>query len=318
MAVMTYDQLALSWRPDSRRDHVFNLVAFCILAGFMILGIIISSIPVPEQKHETRILVPERVAKFITEKPKPKPKVVVQTEPKPLPVPSPLIRPKKLEHKKPLTKIEKQARKKASESGLLALTSQLSDLMDTKSVDKMVGSKIHEAKSINKAAGVNSNVLNAKTATGSNGVRQDVYSTGAAQQTSLDDNQLKLAKKLLASHGQLATLEDRGAKDQNRRQTRGDNVRAEEDVAYIMDEHKSMLHALYRRARRTNPGLKGKIVLELTILPSGKVSRVRIVTSELKDRVLEQQLVERIRQFDFGAHHVETLTVTIPVEFLPS
>ena len=99
---------------------------------------------------------------------------------------------------------------------------------------------------------------------------------------------------------------------------RGDNLRSEEDVAYVMDKHKSMLHSLYRRARRTHPGLKGKIILEITILPSGKVSKVRIVSSELHDKSLEQDLVARVRMFDFGSRTVEALTVTIPVEFLPS
>jgi protein TonB len=318
MTVISYEQLALNWSPDSKRDHVFNMIAFIVLVGFLILGLVVSSISVPKIKHNARVLVPERVAKFITEKPKPKPKVQPQPVPKPLPIPSPLVRHKKPKQKKPLTKLEKKARKKASESGLLALTSQLSDLMDTKSVDKMVGGKIHNAKNVNKAATINANVLTANSGTGSAVVRQNVYSAGATQGTRLDDNQLKLAKKLLASHGQIQIVDKHKSNQSNASRIRGDNVRAEEDVAYVMDKHKSVLHSLYRRARRAHPGLKGKIVLELTILPSGKVSRVRIVSSELKDATLEQRLVERIKLFDFGARPVETLTVTIPVEFLPS
>lgn len=318
MSTITYEQLALGWKPDSRRDHVFNVLAILVLFGFLVLGIVVSMIPVPKQKHNAPVRVPERVAKFITEKPRPKPKSVQLPVPKPLPVPSPLVRAKKPEQKKPLTKIEKKARKKAAESGLLALTSQLSDLMDTKSVDKMVGSKFRSTKNANLAASVNGNVLSAESGKGSSGVRHDVYSAGTNTGTKLDDNQLKLAKKLLASHGQIAIIDKNNSKSSSQSQARDENVRAEEDVAYVMDKHKSMLHALYRRARRVNPGLKGKIVLELTILPSGKVARVRILSSELMDRTLEDQLVERIRQFDFGARPVETLTVTIPVVFLPS
>ena len=318
MTVVTYEQLALNWKPDSRRDHVFNILAILMLLAFLLSGIFISSIPVPKTKHNTRILIPERVAKFITEKPKPKPKVQPQPVPKPPPIPSPLVRHKKPTQKKPLTKMEKKARKKASESGLLALTTQLSDLMDTKRVDKMVASKLHQAKNTSNAATVNSNVLTANSGKGSVGVRQDISSAGSGSGTKLDDNQLRLAKKLLASHGQVAIVSRHKSSDTSQDKVRGDHVRAEEDVAYVMDKHKSLLHALYRRARRVNPGLKGKIVLELTILPSGKVSRVRIVSRELKDPTLEHRLVERIKQFDFGARPVETLTVTIPVEFLPS
>ena len=85
-----------------------------------------------------------------------------------------------------------------------------------------------------------------------------------------------------------------------------------------MDLNKSKLHSLYRRARRHNPGLKGKIVLEITILASGKVSVVTIKSSELNDPALESRLIARVKQFDFGVQNLKTVTVTFPVEFLPS
>ena len=319
MAVITYEQLALGWKPDSRRDHIFNIIAICVLAVFLISGAILSSIPVPKPQRDVRVPVPERVAKFITEKPKPKPKEIHRTIPKPPPpLPKPLVRREKPEHKKPLTKLEKKARKKAEESGLLALTSQLSDLMDTRSIDKQVAGRVHASRGGDQAATVDSNVLSANSGQGSGGAGKSIASATTGQTTRLDDNQMKLAKKLLASHGRVTTVAADKSARQEAQAERGDNLRAEEDVAYIMDKHKSVLHALYRRARRSNPGLKGKIVLELTILPSGKVAKVRIVSSELHNHTLEESLVSRIRQFDFGARPVETLTVTIPVVFLPS
>ena len=78
------------------------------------------------------------------------------------------------------------------------------------------------------------------------------------------------------------------------------------------------MYSIYNRARRTNPSLKGKIVLEITILPSGKVSNVKIVSSELNDKKLESRLVSRIKLFNFGARDVKAVTVTYPIEFLPS
>ncbi len=85
-----------------------------------------------------------------------------------------------------------------------------------------------------------------------------------------------------------------------------------------MDKNKSKLHSLYRRARRSHPGLKGKIVLEITIAPSGKVLKVRIKSSELNDPKLESRLVARIKRFDFGSYSVQKVTVTFSIEFLPS
>jgi TonB family protein len=85
-----------------------------------------------------------------------------------------------------------------------------------------------------------------------------------------------------------------------------------------MDKNKSKLHALYRKARRSNPGIKGKIVLEITISPDGKVLVVNIASSELNDSKLESRIVARVKRFNFGAANVKAVTVTYPVEFLPS
>ena len=118
-------------------------------------------------------------------------------------------------------------------------------------------------------------------------------------------------RQSLSSNGKLKT---KG----NKSRRRGDNVRSEEDVIFVMDQNKSKLHSIYRRARRGHPGLKGKIVLEITIAPSGKVLKVRIKSSELNDSKLESRLVARIKRFDFGSNSVEEVTVLFPIEFLPS
>lgn len=315
MTVATYEQLALGWRPDSRQDYKFNLIAVLALICSIIAGYIVTNIIVPKEPREARITVPERVAKFITAKPKPK--EIIKPKPKPVvPLPKPRFERKKLQDKKPLTKIEKKARKKAEESGLLALTKELSDLVDTSTLDNMVGSKINRKSGQSDAAKANTEILTANSGKGSSGVSQNTRG-GSVSGARLDDNQRQLARKLLASKGRITDAHSK-SNDNSSSKRRGSNLRSEEDVAYVMDKHKSMLHALYRRALRKNPGLKGKIVLEITILPSGKVSKVSIKSSELRDSKLEASLLARVRQFNFGVSKVKTLTVTVPVEFLPS
>ncbi len=312
MSVVTYEQLALGWHPDSRQDRRFNVALIIALVVSLMVGFTLTSIPIPKEQRDVKVKVPERVAKYITAKPKPKPKVIPEP-PKPKPIPKPKFERKKVEEKKPLTKIEKKARKKAEESGLLALTKELSDLVDTASVDSMVNKKINKNAKQAKTT-VNTDILTANSGKGSGGVSQQVRG-GTGSTARLDDNQRQLARKLLASKGNIA---DKPAAGSSQGKSKGQTVRSEEDVAYVMDKHKSMLHAIYRRALRKNPGLRGKIVLEITILPSGKVSKVRIKSSELKDASLEASLLARIRQFDFGSGATKSLTVTIPVEFLPS
>jgi protein TonB len=75
---------------------------------------------------------------------------------------------------------------------------------------------------------------------------------------------------------------------------------------------------MYGRAIHKEPGLQGKVVLELKIAPGGNVIDCKIISSELKTPELEAKLLARIRQFDFGAKDVDQMIVTWPVDFLPS
>ncbi|HHH45252.1 MAG TPA: energy transducer TonB, partial [Gammaproteobacteria bacterium] len=72
------------------------------------------------------------------------------------------------------------------------------------------------------------------------------------------------------------------------------------------------------RALRKDPTLQGKLVIRLTIAPSGKVTSISMVSSELGDPQLERKLVQRIKLFNFGAKAVDSVTITYPIEFLPA
>ena len=98
----------------------------------------------------------------------------------------------------------------------------------------------------------------------------------------------------------------------------GKASRAIEDVRLVFERNKGSIYAIYNRALRDEPGLQGKVVLKLTIAPSGGVTDLRIVSSELKMPDVEQKLLARIRTFDFGAKDVNEMVVNYPLDFLPS
>ena len=100
--------------------------------------------------------------------------------------------------------------------------------------------------------------------------------------------------------------------------TSGKASRAREEVEIVFDRNKGALYALYGRALRDQPELAGKVVLEFTILPSGEVSNVRVVSSELNDPELEKKIVARVRQIRFKPADVEPLTVSKPIDFFPA
>ncbi|MFO1217984.1 MAG: AgmX/PglI C-terminal domain-containing protein [Burkholderiaceae bacterium] len=98
----------------------------------------------------------------------------------------------------------------------------------------------------------------------------------------------------------------------------GKASRSIEEIKLVFERNKGAIYAIYNRALREDPSLQGKVVLELKIAPSGQVTDLRIVSSELKAHELEAKLLARIRQFDFGAKDVDLMVVSWPVDFLPS
>ncbi len=318
MPAVYYEQLALGWHPEGKSDSQFKLITAITISVALLFALVMSSIDVPEPDRQARAVVPERIANFILEKKeKPKPKVV-----KPKPKPKPIVKPKpkvkkvskKKEQKKPLTKTQKKARAKAADSGLLALGNELADLMDTSDISAMVGGKVKSSSSsATKVASVNTDMLTSDANKGSGGVNDSEYATRVGK-TQLSQREITQVRQSLLSEDAIAKAGD----EKRKKRSRTGGVRAEEDITIVFDQNKSKLYSIYNRARRKNPDLKGKIVLAITIAPAGHVVKVKIISSELKDAKLERRLLNRIKQFNFGAQKVEQVTVTYPIEFLPS
>ena len=71
------------------------------------------------------------------------------------------------------------------------------------------------------------------------------------------------------------------------------------------------------RALRSSPELQGKVVLKISISPSGKVTEIYIVSSELTDTVLEKKLIQRVKLINFGSEDVPVFTFNYPIDFYP-
>jgi len=333
MTTATYQQLALAWHPQSKSDKPFIIFAVIFVLLFVGLGLYMGSVELPKETKRAKVVIPERVAKFILEKPKPKPKpkVIKKEPPKPKVIKKdppkakdkPKVKKKQVKKEQVLTKKQVKARETASQSGLLALSNELSDLMDTSSIDAMVGNKIAKSTTSTSAASTaqRDNLLTADATKRSGGVSTAKVLNSSRSTVKLDGAQVAAAQQqLLASRADTSLVEGKAKEDLVAKTDfkRTGNYRPEEDIAYVMDKNKSKLHALYRKARRSNPGIKGKIVLEITISPEGKVLIVNIASSELNDTKLESRIVARVKRFNFGAANVKAVTVTYPVEFLPS
>ena len=313
MVSMNQKQTLLIWDQDRDSDVTFNGIMLVTSVTLLALGILISTIQVLKYDRSEQSIIPERIARYIAERSRPEPIPEARPQPAQPPKPEAQIQRPAPEERKPLTKVEEKARKSAQGSGLMALSKQLSALADASSINTMVAKKINTSPTNTSAATVDTRILTSDTGRKSEGVSQSAH-VGTVGTTKLVDNQQQLAQGLLIANSEKTA----GPAGKTGPQRRGSSLRGDENVAVVMDQHKSMLYSLYNRARRSNSSLKGKIVLVITIQPSGQVSSIVIKSSELNAPELEASLVARIKQFDFGKREGGPLTVTVPVEFLPS
>ncbi len=95
--------------------------------------------------------------------------------------------------------------------------------------------------------------------------------------------------------------------------------RTDEEIQIVFDRYKASLYRLYNRALRNDPTLRGQMVLRLTIEPDGSVSFIELQASDMDAPVLGDQIVERVRAFDFGAKEdIVAITIIYPIDFLPA
>jgi len=308
--------LSLPWSISAEDERRFRKVLITILLLTITLGVAIPMLPQVKKPVEKEIELPPRVAKLIFEKhiqpkPKPKPKPVVKPKPKPetkkKPLPKKKIPPrvvKKVPAEKPKVDAIEQARKKASSAGLLAMQDSLADLRD-QSVDELRGAK-RLSNNGSSARKTERALLTSKVGSGSQGIRTAAMSR--------DTGSTRLAARTATKVKSSISTTSANSKRKNSKTA----SRSIEEIQIVFDRNKSSIYSLYNRALRKDPTLQGKLVLSLTIAPSGKVTKIDLVSSELGDANLERKLVQRIKMFNFGAKQVDAVTLTYPIDFLPA
>ncbi len=308
--------LSLPWSISAEDERRFRKILSITLLLTVVLAIAIPYLPVFKKPAEEEIELPPRVAKLVFEKhvepkPKPKPKPeVVEKKPDPVkkkikPTKKPPTRVvKKQPVKKPKVDALEQARRKASSAGLLALQDSLSDLRD-QSVDELRGAR-RVSNTATTARKTERSLITSKVGGSSQGIN--------TSRLSRDTGSTKLAARTATEVKSSIANTSLNKKQRNSRNA----SRSYEDIQIVFDRNKGAIYSLYNRALRKNPGLQGKMVISLTISPSGKISSIKLVSSELGDLKLEQKLLRRIKMFNFGAKQVGDVTVTYPIDFLPA
>jgi len=300
-----YYSADLPWAVSEEEQERFRRILKRIFIFFLIFGIVMPLLPVPKVEREVMEEVPPRLAKLILERQevKPAPPPVTAPEPEPArakPVPKPT-------QPKPVQKKIETARKKAERSGLLAFKDELAELRDAPVAANLRRTAKLTAGAASSARVSERSLVTSNVAGGSGGIN--------TARLSRDTGGGGLAGRATTRVSSPVTG---GGGDGVRRGGSGQAARSIEEIKLIFDRNKAAIYALYNRALREDPSLQGKVILKLTIAPSGQVTACQVVSSDLRAPELERKLVARVRLFDFGAKKVDVMVVTYPIDFLPS
>lgn len=303
----------LPW-VEASEDRLFNRMVTFFIILFLLVSFYLNTITLPEIERKKLAEVSPRLAQLIVEKkkiPPPPKKKIKKPEPK-KEVKKPKEKPKPKPKKKPTAEERRAAAKqKAQKSGLMAMQDDLADLRE--SFDFSDISDLPQQKAGKEAlkTASTSDFLTARASRGSGGIKTDTLNrrlTGSE----LAQRKTTQVKSNIESDAKIAA--NASGKSKKSRNV----IRSQEEIERVFQKNKGSIFSIYNRELRKDPSLQGKVIVELTIDANGNVTKCILVSSELKNKALEKRLISRIKKFKFASRKVPSITVTYPIDFLPS
>jgi len=290
-----FRSMHMPWDKKDENEKRFKKYLLVALLYSILFALVVPyvELPAPDMEEETKI--PERIVKFIKKKePKPKPKkAAAQPAGK----------------KKPTTEEKEKARKKAAKTGLLAFKNNFADLMDNMSQPKL-GANAKLSKQGKRSKSTSRAMVLSQAQSGSSGINASSLSR---------DSGIQGDKIGSVGFSRVNSAIGTGAEDDRPLSSGPGPSRTDEEIQIIFDRYKAALYRIYNRELRKNPSLQGKMVLRITILPSGKVSNAKVESTDLDSALLSKKIIDRVKRFNFGAKKdVPTITILYPIDFLPA
>ncbi len=309
MSLATTNGYASSpWAPAAD-EKAFRLLVGVLMSFTISLSLIVFLIQLPEVSREAQEQLPPQFAELILKK----------AEPKPIPkIPEPVlpeVEPEAVEKiveeaiQAPALQTVRQAREKAQLSGLLAFKDDFAEMREQLDIASLTDTAAIQ-QGAGEAAQLDRSLLTAKD---------------GARKATVNVANLSRATGGIALAGRTTTRVDAPVEEEGmptgaiRLVTHHEkSERSIEKIRKVFDANKGAIYAIYNRALRQNPGLLGKIVLELVIEPDGHVSACRVVSTDMDDQKMINKLVTRVQLFDFGVRDVAVTKISYPVHFLPT
>lgn len=354
-ASISFRAPVLPWAIAPADEARFRRILRRVLAISVLMCLVLLLMPRPVEDRTAPVELPPRLAKLVLEREPPSPVKATPLAPttpaarpevaQPRPNATPLPRAVAPEARRPVPgkppgEVD-AARRKAAGVGLLAMASELAELRGAP-LAVQLKQDIKPGRGVGSGAGVGvgagtdpglpaRNLITSNAAGGSGGINTAAFSrdTGGG---GLAGRATTLVEGVAGGGGGGGpggggSASGKGGNGSGvggnaggtlSRGGSGKASRSIEEIKLVFERNKGAIYAIYNRALREDPALQGKVVLSLTIAPSGQVADLKIASSELRAPELEAKLLARIRQFDFGAKDVAQMVVTWPVDFLPS
>jgi protein TonB len=295
----------LPWEMGQEQDDRFRRIVRQAIILALVFSIVAPLLPVPETDPTQVEEVPQRFARLLLEKPIPPPPPVVQPKAEDKQLPEKAVE-QVAEKPKPKPEVQKQVREKAAQAGLLPFAEELASLRDSEVLDNLSADQQLGAES--EAEKVERSIIASNAGRSSGGVN----TSGMSRDTGGSGLDGRGTTKIMSPVAGI------GADGPRVRKGGSGPSRSREEIELVFEKNKGAIFALYNRALRRDPALQGKLVLQITIDPSGQVTACEILSSELNDVEMERKLVQRVKMFHFEAKDVAKVTTTKPIDFFPA
>jgi TonB family protein len=308
----------LPW-VDHQEDRSFRRIMIVSLLLFLGAGVVLNTIKLPEVVQKNLVDVSPRLAKLILEKQKIKPPPPKKEKPKEAKKKEPEKKKEKPKEKKKEKPKEKKkevkkpdAREVAKKSGLIAVSDELEDLRESFALDDVLKLPQQTSGKQEVKVATASDLLTSSAQKTSGGIKTDTLNRTIKTNELTQRQTTRVESKIEADGKKLAKASTSKSQQGTSAQ------RSADEIERVFQQNKGGIFNIYNRALRKNPSLAGQVVVELTIAPGGQVTAVKILSSELADEALERKLMLKIKKFKFSNSSVAEITVTYPIDFLPS
>ena len=313
---ISYRPVVMPWAKHGADERRFHLILAVFFLLSLALGVLVSVWKLPPPDTDQEVVVPERLAQLIKKKQEkmqePKPQEKKQDKPTDKEKAAQQASTAATSTAEKKTDTE-QARSTAETKGVLALKDSLAELMQ-ESTSAKLGANTRISVSGKPSSGEAPRRSMIVAQSGSGGINSASISRQGSG-SGKADNAIPNVKisRVESTIGAIAKANERPQSKEL------GPSRSDEEIQIVFDRYKSALYRIYNRELRSDPSLRGKMVLRITIETDGHVSACSVKSTDLASPALSSEIVDRVLKFNFGPKPgVPAVTILYPIEFLPA